>query len=109
MRVYGTDLYMTRGDTESITITFNGYTPVDGDVIKFTVRQTIESAVALYKEITTFDGNQATIPIEPEDTESLAFGTYLYDIQLTYSGNVKTIVTPSKFVIGLEVTYGYNS
>lgn len=106
MRVYGTDLFMTRGDSESIGVKLNGYTLQDGDKVEFTVRRSVGSGAVIHKTVTEFSENAAIIPILPEDTERLQFGKYVYDIQLTYGGSVKTIVTPSSFEIGEEVTYG---
>ena len=114
MKVVGFDLYMRRGDTESIGVTVSGYTLQDGDQIDFTVRRNAFSEVAIHKTVTDFSENSAVIPINPEDTENLQFGPYVYDIQLTYGGIVKTIVPddPSKplpiFNIGKEVTYDGN-
>ena len=46
------------------------------------------------------------ITINPEDTEDLEFGCYVYDVQMTFaSGSVKTLVKPAKFFVGGEVTY----
>lgn len=56
-------------------------------------------------KITEFSDNTAYINILPEDTESLRFGKYVYDVQLTFNGAVKTIIKPSTFTIGEEVTY----
>lgn len=108
MVVNGTNLYMTRGDTEFIGVNFSNYTLKPGDIIEFTVRNWVNGEVILNKKLTSLSGNKAVISIEPKDTENLNFSTYVYDIQLTYDGGkVKTIVTPSEFVIGEEVTYGY--
>lgn len=106
LKVINTNLRMTRGDSESFSITFHGYTPQPGDLVEFTVRRFISSDVILYKKVTKFEGNKAIIKIMPEDTEKLSFGDYVYDIQLTFSGAVKTIIKPSKFTIESEVTYG---
>lgn len=108
MRISGTDIYMTRGDTETISIMFHGYTPQPGDAVEMTVRRNVGSAAVIYKRITEFDDNKAVISIEPDDTTPLRFGQYVYDIQLTYGGAIRTVITPSKFTIGEEVTYGYN-
>lgn len=108
MKISGTDIYMTRGDTEGIIVNITGYTPQAGDVVEFTVRRKIGNAPVIYKKA-EFAETQAVVRIEPEDTERLRFGDYIYDVQLTYGGTVKTVVTPSKFTLGEEVTYGDNS
>lgn len=106
MIVNGTNLKMTRGDSERIAVSLTGYTLQEGDVVEFTVRQTIYSdKPVLYKKITEFSDNTAYINILPEDTEHLRFGKYVYDVQLTFNGAVKTIIKPSTFTIGEEVTY----
>lgn len=108
MKLAGTDVYMTRGDTEGIIVNLIGYTPQAGDTVEFTVRRKIGNAPVIYKKA-EFAETQAVVRIEPEDTEHLRFGDYIYDVQLTYGGTVKTVVTPSKFTLGEEVTYGDNS
>ena len=105
MQVNGTDIYMTRGDSESIGVTVTGYQLAPGDKVELTIRRDIDSRAVVHKVITEFDNNTALIPIFPEDTSNLRFGKYLYDIQLTYAGCIKTIVRPSIFEIGKEVTY----
>lgn len=111
MKVRGTNLSMTRGDSESITVKcFQSGTAVpfeDGDIVTFTVREDVESPILLQKVVTTFDGNGwAVIPIASGDTEGMDFGDYVYDIQLTRAdGTVTTIVTISTFTLTEEVTY----
>lgn len=106
MKVNGTNLYMTRGDSESISVTISGYDIQPGDILEMTVRRSLSSRVSIHKKITEFFENKAVISILPNDTSGLPVGEYVYDIQLTFGDAVKTIVTPSKFVIGAEVTYG---
>lgn len=107
MRVTGTNIYMTRGDTESIGVKVSGYALKEGDFVEFTIRRSIDSPVQLHKKTSEImPGNLFVIPILSEDTEYLQFGNYVYDIQATLSGSVKTIVPPSRFTIGEEVTYG---
>lgn len=105
MKISGTDVYMTRGDSEGIIVNLNGYTPQTGDKVDFTVRRTVGSKPLISKQA-EFDGGQSVISIDPEDTSSLRFGDYVYDVQLTYGGKVKTIITPSKLTLGEEITYG---
>ena len=106
MIVSGTNIYMTRGDTENISVKLNGYDLKAGDKVELTVRRTVASIVVMHKEVTEFAENAALIHILPEDTSKLRPGRYVYDVQLTYNGNVKTVIPPSTFEIGWEVTYG---
>lgn len=105
MIVFGHNLKMTRGDSETIRVAVNGYTMQTGDKLEMTVRRRIGSPPVLHKVVTDFPENSAIITIFPEDTSELSFGKYVYDLQLTYDGEVKTIVTPSAFEIGEEVTH----
>lgn len=106
MIVSGTNLYMTRGDTEHISVKLSGYDLKAGDKVELTVRRTPASIVFMHKEVTEFTENSALISILPEDTAHARPGRYVYDVQLTYGGNVKTVIPPSTFEIGWEVTYG---
>lgn len=106
MKVNGTNLSMTRGDSESISVTISGYDIQTGDFLEMTVRQRHASPVVLYKKVTEFSENKALISIMPEETSDLSIGDYVYDLQLTFGGAVKTIVKPSKFTLEEEVTYG---
>lgn len=108
MIVSGTNLTMTRGDSEWLLVTISGYELQPGDKLEMTVRPYVGGRVLLHKEITEFEDNAANISIWPEDTQSLNFGTYVYDLQLTFAGGtVKTIVKPSRFTVAQEVTYDY--
>ena len=105
MKITGTDIYMTRGDSECIAVTLEGYTPGPEDYVELTVRGGFLSDPVIHKKAKFTDG-KAVFAILPEDTSQLTFRRYVYDVQLTYSGQVKTICGPSAFVIGPEVTYG---
>lgn len=107
MTVSGTDLSMTRGDTESITVKCTSDPFVTGDTVTMTVREDVESAIVLQKVITAFDSGNAVIPIYPADTSGLEMDTeYVYDIQVVRAnGTVTTLIKPSKFNIEEEVTY----
>ena len=111
MIITGTDMYMTRGDTENIVITLRkGKDEValeNGDKIYFTVKEDVNvEETQIQKVITEFEDGKAVITLDPKDTKHMYFGDYVYDIQYTdRSGNVKTIIRPSKFTIGGEVTY----
>jgi hypothetical protein len=114
MRIEGQDIYVTRGDSQFITIIHydednNQLNFISGqDIIYFTVKtsaQTVQKTIQ--KTITNFtlDG-EAVVEINPEDTKDLRFGQYVYDVQWTQSdGTIITIVKPSKFIVEYEVTY----
>lgn len=111
MRVIDNDIYMTRGDTLTVTVTCikdgNPYELIEGDIIYLTVKDSVYTEdIIIQKKVTEFTKGKAIIEIEPNDTNDLSYGKYKYDIQLTFSdGKVKTIITPSDFNIEGEVTY----
>lgn len=112
MKIQGTNISMTRGDSEAIKVTVqdtlgNVIPLVTGDTIYFTVRKNmLNTTKIIEKIITEFDDGEALITINPQDTNNLSFTYYVYDIQLTReNGMVKTIIPPSQFRITGEVTY----
>ncbi len=109
MRINGTNIYMTRGDSETLTVQKKEGSFVSGDTLYLTLRKGSElGPIALQKVVTEFTDGKAVFVIEPEDTEGLAFDKYPYDVQWTQSdGTVTTLITPekSKWEIGKETTY----
>lgn len=108
MKVTGTNLSMTRGDSESITVSADNRPFSGGDRIEMTVRKRPEAEdVEMYKLVENFDSGKAVIEIKPEDTAEMSFGTHYYDVQLTMAdGTVTTIIKPSTLYLDKEVTYG---
>lgn len=112
MVIKDTDIYMIRGDSETIVVTlYDSKGKIvdlqDGDTIYFTVKEHVRNEAKVFQKVVTeFSDGKATIEIEPLDTKGCKFRDYVYDVQLTdSSGRVTTIVHPSKFTIGGEVTY----
>lgn len=90
---------MTRGDTANIVFSAvdeqgTTYIPVANDVLRFAVAKKV-GAEPLF-ELTNIMSNDATdfwtIVIQPADTNSLKFGDYAFDVQLTHNGEVDTII-----------------
>lgn len=106
MLVNGTKISMTRGDSESITITCAERPFKQGDTIAFTVKENVyQTEHKIQKTVKEFADGKAVVEILPEDTRNLKFHAYIYDIQLTGAdGSVKTIIKPSEFNILPEVT-----
>jgi len=112
MIIDGTNIKMTRGDTEEISLSCKDVAGikidfVNGDIVRLTVKKDINNSTRLIqKEISTFVDGNAIIIIEPNDTKDLRFGKYKYDIQYNrVNGTVKTIIKPSIFEVEGEVTY----
>lgn len=102
----GTNISLTRGDSLILNFTIKkndeDYTPVAGDVVRFALKHHIPDDEPII--LRTADTTEMTITLNPEDTKELAFGTYVYDIELTtVDGFVDTFIGPSKFKITEEV------
>lgn len=107
-------ILLTRGDSAYITVTLKAqdgaaYTMQAGDKLTLTVRkQAIDTSSVLLQSVSDTD----TIKFAPEQTKTLASGSYSYDIQLTtIAGDVFTVAGAtstnnnlSNFVVLPEVT-----
>lgn len=110
-------MYMTRGDTVAFKADLEDddgepKALVEGDTIYFTVKESARTdEIKVQKIITEFVDGVALITLHPNDTKSLDFKRYRYDIQFTSAeGAVKTIIpeNPQEKVylyIGEEITY----
>ena len=105
--VSGTTITLTRGDTFMALITItdsenNPYMPVEGDSIRFAMKATYADEEPLMIKDIPIDTMK--LILEPEDTKKLAFGKYVYDIQLTKAtGEVDTFITKAKINLTEEV------
>ena len=98
---------MTRGDSETLTVTCEQRPFEEGDILELTMRESkAYPEKVLEKKVSSFEDGKAVIVFNPEDTSGLKFKEYVYDIQLTQAdGTVTTIVKPAAFTIEFEVTY----
>lgn len=100
---------LTRGDTADFSISVQNEVSKDsyeiqvGDTLRFTVKESSEDAdIVIQKVLNGLD----SFTIEPNDTKNLECGDYVYDVELTTeSGDVYTIIPPSRFTIMEEVTW----
>ena len=102
-------IHLTRGDTARFsigqivnTITNTNYTPTAEDTVTMTIKKTVLQADPCVQLIVP--GGEV-LHIKPEDTKAMAFGNYVYDIQITMAdGDVYTIIPPTTFELLKEVT-----
>lgn len=107
-------VFLTRGDSAvlELSLTDGEGNPYDfsNDTVKFGLKRTaFESACVLEK---TFD-EEGKIKFSPEDTESLEFGDYVYDVQVEHTTeseseeeeDVVDIYTP---IAAVKFSIGYN-
>ena len=102
-------IHLTRGDTARFaigsivnTVTKTNYTPSAEDTVTMTIKKRVLQADPFVQIIVP--GGEV-LHIKPEDTKEMAFGKYVYDVQLTMAdGDVYTIVPPTTFDLLKEVT-----
>lgn len=107
IKIDGTSIKMTRGDTLKVSISMtdtegNEYTPVDGDVIRFAAKKRyLDEDTVIYKVI---PNDTLLLVLNPEDTKELSFDTYVYDIEITFAdGAVDTFIANARLIIAEEV------
>ena len=103
----GTEITLTRGDTFKTVITINNhdsevYQPQEGDVVRFAMKKKYKDEKPLLVKI--LDNEDLLLELTPEDTKSLNFGDYVYDIEITLSnGEVYTFIDKATLILTEEV------
>ena len=112
--VSGNAITLTRGDTlrvgVAIVIDDEEYIPVAGDQVRFALKHNrlnldkteyTDPEPLVLKDIPI---DTMLLTLDPEDTKSLGFGRYVYDVQITFAdGTVSTFITKAPFKITEEV------
>ena len=112
--VDGTTITMTRGDTLAVQVEIlrNGeqYTPQDGDIIRFALKNAVfNRGRTAYIDpepliVKTIPNDSLILRLDPEDTKSLPFADYAYDIEITFAnGEVDTFIAEAQLTIAPEV------
>lgn len=107
--IEGTTIRLTRGDTFKTTVglkwkgTGEDYIPQQGDVIRFALKRSVYTdAEPLIEK--TIPNDSMLLHLLPSDTKGLAFGDYVYDIEMTFAnGEVDTPINHAIFTIKEEV------
>lgn len=111
----GNTIKLTRGDSATFNIEITtedgkAYELSGKDKIEFTLKNSvIEDRIIIQKQ-------GPTVNITHEDTKNLPFGSYVYDVQITFeNGNRDTIIAPEQnmdgtvipnFILTKEVNWG---
>lgn len=114
--INGTTIKLTRGDSLVVKVgmkykgTCKEYVPEPGDQVRFALKRNaleinqkdfIDKDPLILKNIPI---STLILELEPSDTKPLAFGDYIYDIELTHAnGRVDTFIEDASFTIGREV------
>ena len=99
---------MTRGDTLNTKLTVinpdrTPYEPIDGDVIRFALKEDYNDTEVLIEKVIPLD--TLMLHLDSQDTKPLKMPfDYVYDIQITFGdGTVDTIIPKGAFKITEEV------
>lgn len=100
------EISLTRGDTLIAQVTLmdgcDEYEPQEGDVIRFAMKKNYGKNEVLIKKEIPID--TLVLEILPEDTKSLSFGDYVYDVEIEFAdGRVDTFIPKGVFRITEEV------
>lgn len=112
-KVEGTTVTMTRGDTVIIQVGIKegntDYTPQAGDSVRFALKGEMNLKGTDFKDtepliVKTIPNATLLLQLDPEDTKNLPFGTYTYDIEITFAdGKVDTFIPEATLIIAPEV------
>ena len=99
---------LTRGDSFYATINVvssigrTPYEPEVGDQIRFAMKKNYDDTTVLIEK--SIDPEDLILALDPADTKTLAYGEYVYDIQLTTAaGDVDTFIAMATLVLTEEV------
>lgn len=113
-KIEGTTITMTRGDTlrARVSIERDGeaYVPAEGDAVRFAMKRAAMNAKrSAYKDaeprlLKQIPVGTMLLELAPEDTKALGFGTYAYDIEITFAdGTVDTFLPEGVLILTPEV------
>ena len=100
------EVFLTRGDTAWLLVELeddNGqpYEIQPNEILTLTVKKTCEDKEALIEKKVS---GTAEFYFRPEDTKSLVFGSYRYDVQLTDASSPESILIEKESFDDLEHT-----
>lgn len=108
LQITSNEVFLTRGDSADLEVIIydlegNVYELQEGDQLVFTLKYNcITEDILIQKDISS----DSTIHMLPNDTVTLYYGPYWFDVQLTKAdGDVYTVIDPHKFNITKEVTF----
>ena len=97
---------ITRGDSAILQLALEDenvapYLPTEADMVLLTVKTSTESDHVIFQKRLI----QGEFRLQPGDTKALEYWQYVYDVQLIKAdGFVTTVIPPSVFEVGEEVT-----
>ena len=108
LEVKNNGIKLTRGDTARLTVpiendcTGEPYTVQPDDTLTLSVKRSVSDKTYVMQK---FVKGSNDFHIEPKDTQKIACGRYVYDVELnTADGDTYTVVDPTPFELTSEVT-----
>ena len=100
------NIAITRGDTATLEITFDGDAPGEEDSVVASVKKSVHRTdEILSRTLERQQDGTYLMTLASEDTADLAFGTYYWDLRVLYAdGQVTTPFSPAKFAVCEVVT-----
>lgn len=106
------ELHIPRGTTQTLSVKIywddgSVYEPQDGDVVRFGVKLARNLSGYAISKTAVYDGDneEYVISLAPEDTASLGFDRYTYDIGLqTSDGDYYMIIEAAWFYVDTAIT-----
>lgn len=102
LKIRGMDIYYVRGDDDSFTIQpvqADG-TPITGYTGIFSVKRTYDDTDYVLQCL--MDGS--VVDLTHEMTQNLAYGDYVWDVELTLADGAHQTIGPGKFHLLPDVT-----
>ena len=107
-KIEGFKITLTKGDSFYTTVgmknrdTGQTYTPQEGDVVRFGMKKNVRDVNCVIEK--TIPNDTLLLYLEPNDTQTLPTGNYVYDVELTYAdGNKDTFINKEPFILVDEV------
>nr|DAQ28921.1 MAG TPA: hypothetical protein [Caudoviricetes sp.] len=100
-------IFLTRGDSATLNVDVSNadgtaYTPTGTVKLYFSVKKSVNDTNYVLQKIIT--DLSESISITPSDTTALDCGNYQYDVEMHDGEKVYTIIPPTQFTLGTEVT-----
>ena len=101
LEVNGLKIFISRGDTGSVTVTFTGTDVPDDTVTALVILQKTDRSESIWEKRLPINSAQVVIPFRSIDTRERAHGEYRWILRLLYeNGDVYTPMDEyEKFII----------
>lgn len=93
-------VYISHGDTLSLSFRLEGYTIQEGDIFVFTVkRTTADKEILIRKECSIESDNLITAIVPKDEMKKLDIGTKYYDVCVLQDMTKTTLTFPKKLIV----------